>query len=166
MLRSVSTASGTSRPISGCLGQARRFSVCACLTVDHVLAEPCWLVTRVISRVRKRRLPTSRKAPIQAQNQVGLRFDPSQSSNRKCKATKARTGQFSPRGTGLSPAGTGLSLRTRKPAFGNRPLPARDRSLTARTRSGTGLDCQGPVASPATQHCSQGDRSLLSGTGL
>nr|CAD1821671.1 unnamed protein product [Ananas comosus var. bracteatus] len=54
---------------------------------------------------------------------------------------------FSPRGTGLSPAGTGLSLRTRKTSVREPVSPARDRSLTAKMRSGTGLACQGPVAS-------------------
>nr|CAD1844232.1 unnamed protein product [Ananas comosus var. bracteatus] len=116
------------------------------------------------------KLPTSREAPNQAQNQVGLKFDPPQNSNRKLQASKARTGQFPPRGTGLSPAGTGLSLRTRKPSVRNRSLPARDRSLTARTRSepvstardrlprrlrstvhrGTGLSYQGPVSESKT----------------
>nr|CAD1844100.1 unnamed protein product [Ananas comosus var. bracteatus] len=63
----------------------------------------------------------------------------------KSKITSARTGQFSPRGTGLSPAGTGLSLRTRKTNFREPVSP-----------------CAGPVS-----HCegALGDRSRLSGTG-
>nr|CAD1825860.1 unnamed protein product [Ananas comosus var. bracteatus] len=120
------------------------------------------------------KLPTSREAPIQAQNQLRLKFDPPQSSNRKLEATKvpqklkftsARFGQFSPRGTGLPDLGPVSQPAPENPTFGNRSLPARDRSLPAQTRSGpvstardrlprrhrstvhwgTGLSYQGPV---------------------
>nr|CAD1817854.1 unnamed protein product [Ananas comosus var. bracteatus] len=128
---------------------------------------------------------TLEDAPNQAQNQVGLKLGPPQSFNRKLEATKvrkweegdaprppkplkkttlhtARSGQFSPRGTGLSPAGTGLSLRIRKTNVREPVSPcaepvspqqgpvsaARDR-LPRRLRStvhkGTGLSFQGPV---------------------
>nr|CAD1830112.1 unnamed protein product [Ananas comosus var. bracteatus] len=112
------------------------------------------LMSNNMECVKDYKLPTSREAPIQAQNQVGLRFDPSQSSNRKCKATKgpskspiyiSRTGQFPPRGTGLSPAGTGLSLRTRKSSVREPVSP-----------------CTGPVSHYEN---ALGNRSRLPGTG-
>nr|CAD1840663.1 unnamed protein product [Ananas comosus var. bracteatus] len=70
----------------------------------------------------------------------------------KLKFTSARTGQFSPRGTGLSQQGPVSRCEPEKPTFGNRSLPRG----TGLSPAGTGLGCQGPVASPAEQHCSLG----------
>nr|CAD1831723.1 unnamed protein product [Ananas comosus var. bracteatus] len=72
------------------------------------------------------------------------------------KLHQPELGSFRPEGPVSPQQGPVSRCEPEKPTFGNRSLPVRDRSLTAKARSGTGLACQGPVASRLPQHCSLG----------
>nr|CAD1825777.1 unnamed protein product [Ananas comosus var. bracteatus] len=75
------------------------------------------------------RMRGEERLPIALSNKIHIGLS-------KPKFTSARTGQFSPRGTGLSPAGTGLSLRTRKTSVREPVSPCAGPVSPAQTRSG------------------------------